>query len=195
MPVFPCEPVHGTIAQLPGCITATPYGANVTSASVTCPGGNSASCPAVHNNTAPMPYAGDSSYSSLGCYTEATSSRALKDKSWVSATNMTTQNCIAFCAGSIYVAVEWSQECYCGAQIQAGSVPANASDCDMDCSGNQFEICGGSSRLNMFKDINPIANSTAISSSVIPTVAPVDPGCTQNNCYRASTSISNEPLT
>jgi hypothetical protein len=31
-PVFPCEPVHGMIEKLPGCIIPTGYGVNVTSA-------------------------------------------------------------------------------------------------------------------------------------------------------------------
>lgn len=49
------------------------------------------------------------SYSLLGCYSEATSGRALSAKS-TSKTDMTVENCASFCAGYTYFGVEYGSE-------------------------------------------------------------------------------------
>lgn len=181
-PIFPCEKVGPVINKLPGCITPTGYGQVVTAADITCPGGNTVACNA-SDPLPPLPWAGDSKYSPIGCYTEATSGRALSADSYVSTTNMTATTCEAFCYGYKYFGVEWSQECYCGDTINSGSVPANASQCNMDCSGDEWEICGGSDRLNMYQ-----MNATLYKPPPVPTTYPGDSYSEYIGCYTEATN-------
>lgn len=180
-PIFPCEPVDGVISKLPGCITPSGYGAVVTSADMQCPGGNQAACNATASSP-PLPWTGDLTYSPLGCYTEASSGRALTALSYSSATNMTATTCKAFCYGYKYFGVEYGQECYCGDTINTGSVSTTSSDCDMDCSGNKWQICGGHSRLNMYE-----MNSTLYKAAFIPTVYAGDSLFQSIGCYTEAT--------
>lgn len=88
-------------------------------------------------------------FASLGCYTEATSGRALGD-SLAAYDGMTVEKCAAFCSTYTYMALEYMSECYCGNTIGAGAVPATEG-CTMACSGNAGQLCGGSFRLNFYK--------------------------------------------
>lgn len=182
-PIFPCEPVKGKIDKLPGCITPTGYGHTVTSADISCPGGNVASCNATKTSQ-PVSWTGDAVYSPLGCYTEATSGRALTGNSYT-ADNMTAETCETFCSkdGFKYMGVEYGRECYCGHTLNTGSVATNSSDCDKVCGGNQWEICGGGSRLNMFQ-----MNSTIYKAPAVPTVYAGDATFGYLGCYTEATS-------
>ncbi|TAQ86807.1 hypothetical protein B7494_g4889 [Chlorociboria aeruginascens] len=146
-PVFPCEPVHGMIGVLPGCITPTGLDQP---AENTCANGNVAACPPNYSNGPPAPYSGNGEYSYVGCYTEATSDRALSGSS-ESIPTMTAETCITFCEGAEYVGVEYGVECYCGTSLGSGSIAAAASDCAMTCGGSRWELCGGPNRLNLYK--------------------------------------------
>ncbi|KAL2063582.1 hypothetical protein VTL71DRAFT_5387 [Oculimacula yallundae] len=90
------------------------------------------------------------SWKSQGCYTEA--GRTLTGAGYANATSMTDEKCISFCeaAGYIYAGTEYGEECYCGNKIATGSVPAPSTDCNVPCSGNATEPCGGPNRLNLF---------------------------------------------
>ncbi|OBT81142.1 hypothetical protein VE02_10183 [Pseudogymnoascus sp. 03VT05] len=138
-PVYSCEPVHDGISQLPGCITPTGYDHVVVPSDNTCPGGNVAACSPILLNTPPLPFPGNNQYQSLGCYTEPTDARGLTGNSYSSTTDMTAEACIDFCAGSNYAAVEYASECYCGSDLNSGSVPAPSADCGMTCSGGRWE--------------------------------------------------------
>ncbi|WPH02215.1 Hypothetical protein R9X50_00507000 [Acrodontium crateriforme] len=91
-------------------------------------------------------------WTSQGCYTEATNSRALTSASYTNNTGMTEESCISFCSSKslIYAGVEYSSECYCGNSFADGSTTAAITDCNMACSGNSTEACGGGNRLNVF---------------------------------------------
>ncbi|KFZ11851.1 hypothetical protein V502_07371 [Pseudogymnoascus sp. VKM F-4520 (FW-2644)] len=105
-------------------------------------------------NTPPLPYPGNDQYKSLGCYTEPTDARALTGNSYSSTTDMTAKayiGYIGFCAGSIYAAVEYASECYCGSDLNFRSVPAPPADCAITCSGDLWEVCGGSRRINLYQ--------------------------------------------
>ncbi|PMD25528.1 WSC-domain-containing protein, partial [Hyaloscypha hepaticicola] len=92
------------------------------------------------------------SWVEIGCYTEATNSRALTLGTKVNYSTMDLSICADYCQSlnAVYFGVEYSGECYCGDVLEAGSVPSPDGGCVMPCSGNPVEICGGSDRLNVY---------------------------------------------
>jgi hypothetical protein len=50
-----------------------------------------------------------------------------------------------------FAGVENGNECYCGSEIKKGAVKADAKECNMACSSNKTEMCGGNWRLGAFK--------------------------------------------
>ncbi|PMD44584.1 carbohydrate-binding WSC, partial [Hyaloscypha variabilis F] len=81
----------------------------------------------------------------VGCFTEATLSRALTLGSKINYSTMDLEICSAYCynLGALYFGVEYGGECYCGNELEPGSVPATDGGCDMPCDGNLDETCGG----------------------------------------------------
>jgi hypothetical protein len=86
-----------------------------------------------------------------GCYSEASSGRALSDYTFAGS-DMTIPKCLAECGkrGLRYGGLEYARECFCGNTLAAGSVPAS-SGCSMACAGDKLSMCGGPSRLNMYE--------------------------------------------
>ena len=91
-------------------------------------------------------------WSYQGCYTEGTNARALASNAVV-ASNMSAEYCASIAAGNyLYFGVEFGSECYMGNAFSAGAVVSTVnSDCATTCSGNSTEICGGASRLTVYK--------------------------------------------
>jgi len=65
----------------------------------------------------------------------------------------TIQSCTTACSNAGYdlAGTEYAAECWCGSSIEAGGAPAPASECNMVCSGNPSQYCGGPNRLNLYK--------------------------------------------
>ncbi|KAJ7689677.1 copper radical oxidase [Mycena rosella] len=91
-------------------------------------------------------------WSSLGCYTDSTAARTLTGPSTTDLVNMTVENCIGFCDSKqlIFAGVEFMQECYCDDFIENPGVSAPITDCNLPCTGDANESCGGPNRLNIF---------------------------------------------
>ncbi|KAF8197751.1 copper radical oxidase [Mycena galopus ATCC 62051] len=109
-------------------------------------------------------------WSSIGCYTDNAAARTLTGAGYTDTSNMTVevseeqffssvpldqralQNCINFCDGQqfVYSGVEFMQECYCDNFIENSATTAPITDCNLVCTGDADEFCGGSSRLNLF---------------------------------------------
>lgn len=85
----------------------------------------------------------------LGCYTEATNARALGERAFAD-DDMTLGACATFCEGYTYFGTEYGRECYCGNRFNAGSVEAEASQCNMRCSGFECTLCGAGNRLSVY---------------------------------------------
>ncbi|ERF72227.1 hypothetical protein EPUS_02114 [Endocarpon pusillum Z07020] len=120
-------------------------------------------------------------FTSQGCYTEATTGRALARG--VNPVPVTIAGCISACksGGDSLAGMEYGGECYCGNSLAAGSVPAPAGDCNMVCRDNGTEFCGGGSRLNIYKldtSASDPVNGTGTSSS--PTPTPTGPTIRRN---------------
>ncbi len=88
-------------------------------------------------------------YDFAGCYTEATASRALTGTAYFDDL-MTVEKCANACSGYKYFGVEYGRECYCGNDINDGSVEADLADCSFACPGDSSENCGAGNRLNLY---------------------------------------------
>ncbi|KAI4096189.1 MAG: hypothetical protein LQ339_007036 [Xanthoria mediterranea] len=126
------------------------------SCSFNCPGNPDEKCGAGNRlnvyerlATAPPTTPTPSTYTSEGCYTEATRGRALSGKTYYDDA-MTTAKCASACAGFDLFGLEYYRECYCGNKLQLGSVSAPSSECYHPCTGDKNEICGGDNRLNLY---------------------------------------------
>ncbi|ENH67518.1 WSC domain-containing protein 2 [Fusarium oxysporum f. sp. cubense race 1] len=86
-----------------------------------------------------------------GCWTEGFLIRALNSKATAS-DDMTLESCASFCSGFTYFGTENSRECYCGNQLNFGSIQAlNQKDCSATCAGDKTDYCGGTLRLQLYK--------------------------------------------
>ncbi|KAI4231905.1 MAG: hypothetical protein LQ349_005310, partial [Xanthoria aureola] len=126
------------------------------SCSFNCPGNPDEKCGAGNRlnvyerlATAPPPTPTPSTYTSEGCYTEATRGRALSGKTYYDDA-MTTAKCASACTGFDLFGLEYYRECYCGNKLQPGSVSAPSNECYHPCTGDKNEICGGDNRLNLY---------------------------------------------
>lgn len=189
-PVFPCEPVHGRIKTLPGCTGSTD--------SMTCSPSSQPVCAATYNTLGLSASTGTDKFSHLGCYTEATDGRALRDKETRDAAGMTVEKCMDFCAGFKYAGVEYGEECFCGNTLGAGSALTTPSKCDMACKGNQYQTCGAGRLLNMYqaKADGSVSSSASLASTTSKpsTTAPTSIRNTFTTSTRPSTT-SKAPVT
>ncbi|KAH8659256.1 WSC domain-containing protein [Tricladium varicosporioides] len=96
----------------------------------------------------PLPTA----WATLGCYTDNVGARALSHG--LNIPSLTVEKCISGCsaAGYTIAGVEYGGECYCDNKIQnsQGQASDGSAGCNMGCSGNAGETCGGAGRLNVF---------------------------------------------
>lgn len=116
-------------------------------ASRKCGGGWTLSVYSQQSNTNP-------SWTSSGCYTDSVD-RMLRGFS-VTQAGLTTDQCIATCSskGFNMAAVEYGSECYCGSQLfttGGAGTPASSSECNVPCSGNAGQTCGGPWRANLYR--------------------------------------------
>jgi hypothetical protein len=91
-----------------------------------------------------------STYGSLGCYSEATTGRALSSAAFAE-DDMTVELCASKCTGFTMFGLEYQRECYCGNTLNPGSIATPQLDCKYSCMGNKSENCGGDLRLNLYQ--------------------------------------------
>ncbi|KAF2209576.1 hypothetical protein CERZMDRAFT_70063 [Cercospora zeae-maydis SCOH1-5] len=107
-------------------------------------------------------------WTTQGCYTDNTARRTLRFGQGVpgGGQNMTIEACTSVCQGLKYTfaGVEYAAECFCDNKISNGGGPAPDGDaqCNMPCSGNKDQICGGPDRLNVFSFNNTDVPTTTI---------------------------------
>ena len=85
-----------------------------------------------------------------GCFVDSVSARSLDSAGTFDNTGLTAASCIAFCSdlGYTVVGTEYSAECYCGGTLPADN--AGDSTCNMPCSGDATQACGGPDRLSVY---------------------------------------------
>ncbi|KAM7200732.1 WSC domain containing protein [Rhypophila sp. PSN 637] len=123
------------------------------------------------------------SYTSEGCYTEASGMRALSGASFYNDL-LTVEKCAAACVGYTWFGLEYGRECYCGNTINTGSVSTSITDCSFNCPGNSAEKCGAGNRLNLYSYV-----TTTPSSSVPPASSSGSPA----SSVVVSSAVSSTP--
>ncbi|KAF7950917.1 uncharacterized protein EAE97_002469 [Botrytis byssoidea] len=112
---------------------------------------------AIPTPTGPITVTNLTGYNYLGCYSEATTGRALSGlRPAPPIGGFTIESCQSSCSAFEYFGMEYSNECYCGTTINAGSILEESTipsvnGCNMLCAGDPGEYCGGGSRLNMYQ--------------------------------------------
>ncbi|KAG4436351.1 hypothetical protein IFR05_008172 [Cadophora sp. M221] len=131
-----------------------------------------------------------SDYQKLGCYSEGSMGRSLAwRQDQVNGSAMTVQKCLTACkaGGFSFTGIEFASECYCGVVLGNGTLPVDSSTCDMPCTGDSTETCGGRGTLDLYvaKDLEssePCEGGSSSSSS-----------STMSSTSTSSTSSSTKP--
>lgn len=126
-------------------------------------------------------------WTSLGCYNDSTTTRALANGMGVTE-EVTVESCTTACqdAGYQYAGVEYADECYCGMTLDNGSEPTPASSCDMTCAGNSSEYCGGPDHLNLYNYTGTLTttdNAGSGTGTELLLTASLSGGWTYGGCY------------
>jgi hypothetical protein len=131
-----------------------------------------------NGDTAPAILAATGDFQSQGCYSDSASARTLTTRVSLPG-NVRVSDCTSACEaqGFQYAGLEFGQECYCGASIQNGGAPIADKLCDMACTADKTEYCGGRGAINIYK-------SSQVSQG--PSTIPSD--WTSQNCYTDSPS-------
>lgn len=131
-----------------------------------------------NGDTAPAVLASTGNFNSLGCYSDSASARTLTTQ--ISLTgNVRVSDCTTACAGKgfPYAGLEFGNQCFCGASIQNGGAPIADKQCDMACTADKTQYCGGRAAINIYKSTVPVQGP-----SIIPT------GWESLSCYTDSPS-------
>ncbi|KAH0559498.1 hypothetical protein GP486_003989 [Trichoglossum hirsutum] len=126
----------------------------------------------------PVVNPGNSLFKSLGCWTEPSGARALPNLV-LARDDLTVSSCLAACSNFIYIGVEYSRECWCGDGLDSGSKQAAPADCNMPCSGNSSELCGGSLRLNLYVSVSATSGGSVTSTTASPSTTQASPTAVQ----------------
>ncbi|CAN0209622.1 unnamed protein product [Ectocarpus sp. 12 AP-2014] len=94
---------------------------------------------------------GDGDYESVGCFVDDASDRVLSGDSMLSSNSvMTAAYCADLCEGSTYFGTEYGFECFCSSSGDSPDELGEASNCDMACSGDSSETCGGFNAIQVY---------------------------------------------
>lgn len=94
------------------------------------------------------PYVGSFEYKA--CYNDSVDDRTLSG-AWMYSSRsdaLTLDKCAGFCSNFTYFGLEGSNGCFCGQTLSADAVEVLA--CDLACTGDSTEICGGASALSVY---------------------------------------------
>ncbi|KAI8847138.1 hypothetical protein BC829DRAFT_490840 [Chytridium lagenaria] len=98
----------------------------------------------------------------------------------LSGTGFTVTTCQTSCLarGSLFAGTEFGGECWCGSNIDTRT-PAPESSCSMPCTADRSQICGGSTRLSLYRYVNvPTTTTTTSTPSQTPADTTVPPSPT-----------------
>ncbi|XP_061186929.1 uncharacterized protein LOC133195065 [Saccostrea echinata] len=89
----------------------------------------------------------------LGCFQDQPK-RTLAGK-FTMTTSMTIETCKNICTkeNNQFYGVQYSHQCFCGDSLTT-NIPRSEKECNMKCSGNKQQICGGIYRMNIYRNPN-----------------------------------------
>ncbi|KAL1858945.1 hypothetical protein VTK73DRAFT_7729 [Phialemonium thermophilum] len=92
-------------------------------------------------------------YVSFHCVTELEHAPRALDEASLADDAMTLETCADFCrrGGYDFFGAEYGRECYCGNALQPGSSVVADAECGKVCGGNQYEFCGDSDRISLYR--------------------------------------------
>lgn len=143
------EDIQGPLSKLPGCnpVQKGPADAQIIK---TCDGNNAT----IGEGKSFFKDLTSQGWSYQGCGADNYYSRALTGAS-TSQVGMTNEQCVKFCGdkGFSIAGTEYSKECYCSNSIPTAAQPVAGvvGNCNMPCSGDTNEFCGGSSLLSLYQ--------------------------------------------
>ncbi|KAF2112851.1 hypothetical protein BDV96DRAFT_601675 [Lophiotrema nucula] len=85
----------------------------------------------------------------VGCYTDDVAKRTLYESSYSDDTNTGAKYVSILSHINYLQGLEWSSECWWGFTL-AGGTSATDSDCNMVCTDNDNQLCGGPDRLTIY---------------------------------------------
>jgi hypothetical protein len=135
---------------------------------------------------------GPDGWVSKGCYSDEVGARTLANEVSVTAgaDAMTVALCVEACqaAGYILAGVEYADQCYCDDTYTNGVPYSSLSNCDMSCSGNSSEYCGGPGALNLYsyEGATPVAVTVVVSTPTPVTSIPLPSAWATLGCYTDS---------
>lgn len=87
-----------------------------------------------------------------GCITEGSGVRALS-QAGLADPQLDLERCAEFCSNYKYFGTEYAYECYCADSLDPSSSEADPSECNMPCSGDASQLCGGPNRLSLYASL------------------------------------------
>ncbi|CAI4210256.1 unnamed protein product [Parascedosporium putredinis] len=87
-----------------------------------------------------------------GCITEGSGVRALS-QAGLADPQLDLEHCAEFCSNYKYFGTEYASECYCADSLDPSSSEADPSECNMPCSGDASQLCGGPNRLSLYASL------------------------------------------
>lgn len=99
------------------------------------------------------PRGNHSANAQLGCYRDEKEYRLLSGYFINFKSSNTPDKCTQLClqSGFPYAGVQYGSECFCGADAPPEAAKLPDSSCNMKCSGDQHEICGGYYAMNIYE--------------------------------------------
>ncbi|OBT70822.1 hypothetical protein VF21_10119 [Pseudogymnoascus sp. 05NY08] len=171
-------PISGSSASVTSAPTSSSTTSGSSAPSSSTPTSNSlVSSSSTSSPSTPSHVASSGGFNWVSCYTD-------------SGARVLNENCAAFCNAGNWqlMGLEWRQECYCSntTNAAANGVLAPTSDCNMFCSGNALEYCGGSWRLDFYAKPGalPISSSSTPVSTSAPSSASSTPASSSHFCFQ-----------
>ncbi|KAF5018771.1 hypothetical protein F66182_9240, partial [Fusarium sp. NRRL 66182] len=121
-----------------------------------------------------------------GCYSdgvEGTNGAALIYRSSQNQYNMTVEKCVAECKGNgfRYAGLKYWGVCYCGSTV--GGAQLDDKECNLPCSGDNTQKCGGDKSLSIYQDptfkVTNLGGVVTLVKGVVQSIAGYKP----NGCY------------
>ncbi|KAK2608301.1 hypothetical protein N8I77_006919 [Diaporthe amygdali] len=91
-------------------------------------------------------------FKAAGCYAEPADGTRAMDRSRTATDQMTPAACFNICglSGWPYAGLEYGDECWCDDDVSTEAMLTDPSRCNMKCSGDGTQICGGDRVFNMY---------------------------------------------